>query len=213
MEEAEKTICPVDTGREAQASVSFELHQTREVCVWIPKCRAHEARISKALSHRRDIQQREVRVSFQRHKTCAFMPERGTHEVRVSQVSPDKRDNQQRKVASLLRKDTRPTSQSQNTRAASVLQNVNSASLNLASLGLASRGRDVRLAFALQQLRSEGSRKVLILRDSRLVSSNPPLTDLRDYLTKKMSVHQIAPLCCCERLITTVLSECHCSRI
>jgi len=40
---------------------------------------------------------------------------------------------------------------------------------------------------------------------------DPPLTDLRDYLTKKRSVHQITPQCCCERLITAVLSECHCS--
>ena len=36
-----------------------------------------------------------------------------------------------------------------------------------------------------------------------------PPTDLRDYLTKKRSVYQITPQCCCERLITTVLSECH----
>ena len=36
-----------------------------------------------------------------------------------------------------------------------------------------------------------------------------PLTDLRDYLTKKWSVHLITSQCCCERLITAVLSECH----
>jgi len=43
------------------------------------------------------------------------------------------------------------------------------------------------------------------------VSSSPaPTTDLRDYLTQKKSVHQITPKCCCERLISAVLSECHC---
>ena len=36
--------------------------------------------------------------------------------------------------------------------------------------------------------------------------------DLRDYLTKKRSVHRITPLCCYEQLITTVLSECHCKQ-
>ena len=40
---------------------------------------------------------------------------------------------------------------------------------------------------------------------------NPSLTDLRDYLTKKRSVHQITPQYCCEWLITAVLSGCHCS--
>ena len=40
---------------------------------------------------------------------------------------------------------------------------------------------------------------------------DPPATDLRDYLTKKMSVHQITPQCCCERLVIMVLSECLCS--
>jgi len=40
---------------------------------------------------------------------------------------------------------------------------------------------------------------------------NPPPTDLRDYLTKKRSVHQITPQCYSEWLITAVLFECHCS--
>jgi len=48
------------------------------------------------------------------------------------------------RFASLLSRDTRPASQSQNARAASVLQNVNSVSLNLASLRLASRSCDAR---------------------------------------------------------------------
>ena len=41
-------------------------------------------------------------------------------------------------------------------------------------------------------------------------SSDVPATDLRDYLTMKKSVHQITPQCHCERLISLVLSDCHC---
>jgi len=41
-------------------------------------------------------------------------------------------------------------------------------------------------------------------------SSDVPSTDLRDYLIRKRSVHQIAPRCHCEQLISTVLSDCHC---
>jgi len=40
-----------------------------------------------------------------------------------------------------------------------------------------------------------------------------PAMDLKYYLTKKRSVHQITPQCCCERLITAVLSECRCSSL
>jgi len=42
-------------------------------------------------------------------------------------------------------------------------------------------------------------------------SSDPPTADLRDYLTRKSSVHQVTSQCCCEWLIMIVLSECHCS--
>jgi len=34
--------------------------------------------------------------------------------------------------------------------------------------------------------------------------------DLRDYLIRKRSIHQIAPRCHCEQLISTILSDCHC---
>jgi len=70
----------------------------REVRVWIPKRRAHEARVSEALPHRRDVQQCKVRVSSQRYETRVSTPEHGTREVRVSQMSLDKHDNQQREV-------------------------------------------------------------------------------------------------------------------
>ena len=98
MEEARKIICPTDIGCEAQAHVSSELHQTREVRVWISKHKAHEARVSEALPRRRDIQQHEVHVSSQRHETRVSTSECRTHEVWVSQVSPNKCDNQQREV-------------------------------------------------------------------------------------------------------------------
>ena len=38
-----------------------------------------------------------------------------------------------------------------------------------------------------------------------------PVMDLRDYLIKKRSVHQITFQCYCERLIMAVLSQCHCN--
>jgi len=47
-------------------------------------------------------------------------------------------------------------------------------------------------------------------RESRVCSSATHLTDLRDYLTRKRSIHhQITSQCCCKRLIMTVLSNCH----
>ena len=55
MKEVRKAICPANTGREAQARISSEQHQTREVRVWIPKRRAHEVRVSEALPHKRDV--------------------------------------------------------------------------------------------------------------------------------------------------------------
>jgi len=54
----EKIIYPADTGREAHVCISSEPHQTREVCFWIPKCRAQEARVSEVSPPRRNIQQR-----------------------------------------------------------------------------------------------------------------------------------------------------------
>ena len=75
-----------------------ELHQTREVCVWISKHKAKEAYISEALPYRRDVQQCEVRVSSQKHETRVSKTEHGTKKVRVSQMSLAERDNQQCEV-------------------------------------------------------------------------------------------------------------------
>ena len=81
MKEAGKAICPVETGCEVQPRVSSEQHQTREVCVWIPKRRAHEARVFEALPRRRNVQQREVRLTSQRYETRVFMSKREAHKV------------------------------------------------------------------------------------------------------------------------------------
>ena len=67
MEESRKIICLADTGCEAQPLVSSKLHQMHEVRAWIPKLRAHEACVSEALPHRRNVQQCEICVSSQRH--------------------------------------------------------------------------------------------------------------------------------------------------
>ena len=72
MQEARKIIYLADTGHEAHVCISSEPHQTREVCFWIPKCRAQEARVSEVSPPRRNIQQREVRVSSHRHEARVF---------------------------------------------------------------------------------------------------------------------------------------------
>ena len=84
MQETGKIICPVDTGREAHSCIASELHQTREVCVWIPKCKAQEDRDSEASPHnRRNAQQHELCVSSSRHETRISTIEHGTHKVCV----------------------------------------------------------------------------------------------------------------------------------
>ena len=70
----------------------------REVCVWRPKREAQEACISEASPLKCDVQQREVRVSSQRHETYVSKIERGTQRVYVSQMSLVECDNQQREV-------------------------------------------------------------------------------------------------------------------
>ena len=80
------------------------------------------------------------------------------------------------RFASLL-KDVRPASMCQNVRAASLLQRASSASptqnVKPVSLSLAFQSYDTRLTFTLRWLRSELSLEVLILRDSRPISSIP----------------------------------------
>ena len=46
--------------------------------------------------------------------------------------------------------------------------------------------------------------------DFEVGSSDTPSTDLRDYLIRKKSVHQITSQCHCEWLISAVLFDCHC---
>ena len=58
-QEAGTTVCLTDTECKAYTWLPFELHRTREVCVWRPKIESQEACIFK-----HDAQQREVRVSW-----------------------------------------------------------------------------------------------------------------------------------------------------
>ena len=136
----------------------------------------------------------------------------GTQKACVSQVSLPRCDNQQREVRISSQQRHEIRSQSQNVRAASVLQNVNSVSLNPAPLRLASQSYDTRLTF--RSLTARVRRELKSPHPQRLEAGlfDPLPTDLKDYLTKKRSARQITSLCRCERLITTVLFDCHCKQ-
>ena len=54
-QEGRTTICSADTEREAQARVSSELCQTREVCIWRLKREAQEACIAEASPLKCDV--------------------------------------------------------------------------------------------------------------------------------------------------------------
>jgi len=92
MEEAEKAICSVEIECGAQAPISSKQHHTREPRVSISKCGVHEVCISRVLPQRRDVQQCEVRVFSQRHETRVSIPKCRAHEVCVSKTSPHKRE-------------------------------------------------------------------------------------------------------------------------
>ena len=83
MQEAGTTICPADTEREAQACVSSELRQMREVHVWRPEREAQQACISETSLPKRDVQQREGYASFQRNETHVSATKQGIEKVRV----------------------------------------------------------------------------------------------------------------------------------
>ena len=120
------------------------------------------------------------------------------HEVRVSQMSSGKHDNQQRevRVSSQQRHETRISKPKCESR-------------------VYSTERELRISEPCdpETYVSELRRKINIRSPRRLEAClfDPPSTDLRDYFTKKRSVHQITPQYCCERLITSMLSECQCS--
>ena len=56
-----------------------------EVCVWRPKCEAQESCVSGASPLKRDVQQREVRVSSQKHETRVSRAEHVTKKVLLAQ--------------------------------------------------------------------------------------------------------------------------------
>jgi len=68
--------------------------------------------------------------------------------------------------------------------------------------------QNATLAFSHDWLSSNLNWEIQTLMGSRLVPT--PFTNLRDYLTRKRSVHQITPQYHCERLISVVFSDCHC---
>ena len=74
-------------------------------------------------------------------------------------------------------------------------------------------GRELRVSEpCVSALRSKySSQKLKSPRQSEANLFDPPPADLRDYLTRKRSANLITPSYCCERLITTMLSECCCS--
>jgi len=207
MEEAEKIICPTDIGREAQARVPSKLHQTREVCVWEPKCRAEETRISETLPRRRDVQQHEVRVFSQRHEICVSTSERKAHAVLISQLSPGKHDNQQREVRafSQQRHETRVSKPKCESRVCFKEHELCISEPCAFEACVSELRRKVNIFSPTAKVR----REVKSPHPQRLKVGlfDPPPTDLRGYLTKKRSI-QITPQYCCERLITVVLSEC-----
>jgi len=207
MQEAGKIIYPADTGREAHACVSSKLYQTREVCVWIPKRKAKEARISEALAPRRNAQESEVRVSSNRYETRVSTTECGTHKVCVLKCRQSNATISNTRSVSLLSCISKPKRES---RVCSTECELRISEPCASEMSVS----ELRHKVNIRSPTARDRRELKSPRPQRIEASlfDPLPTDLRDYLTKKMSVHQITPLCCCERLITTMLSECHCNQ-
>ena len=161
--------------------------KNREPCVSISKCETHEVRISEALPNRR-----AVRIPSQGHETRVFVPRR---EVRVS---PKRRETR------VLKHEVRVSSAENEPRV------FNSKSeLRISETCVSKLWCKTHVYFSTIEVRAEmGSPHP---QKFEVGLFGPPPTDLRDYLTKKRNVHQITPQCCCEWLMTAVISECHCS--
>ena len=97
--------------------------------------------------------------------------------------------------ASLLTRATKPTSKSKRESCACSTQH----DLRISEPCVS----DSRLKGGPQKLKSPRQTEANLF-------DSPPM-DLRDYLTKKRSANRITLSCCCERLITSMLSECRCS--
>ena len=137
------------------------------------------------------------------------MSKREAHEVHVSQMSPGKHDNQQRevRVSSQQRRGTRVSMPKRESRVCSTECEVRVPEPCAPETCVSELRRNVNVRSPTVTVRKEMKSP----RPQRLETGpfDPPPTDLRNYLTKKRSVHQITPLCYCEWLITVVLSECH----
>jgi len=114
------------------------------------------------------------------------------HEVRFSQMSSGKRDNQLRevRVSSQQRRETHVSKPKCEIRVCST-----ECELRISELCV-TETRKVNIRSPTARVRKEQT----CPHPQRLEAGlfDPPPTDLRDYLTKKMSVHQITPLCCYE---------------
>jgi len=127
-------------------------------------------------------------------------------------VSPDKRDNHQRevRVSSQQRHDTRISKPKRESRVYSTERELHVSEPCPPETSVSELRRKVNIRFLTARVRRELKSPHPQILEASLF--DPSLTDLKDYLIKKRSVHQITPLCCCERLITTMLSECHCNQ-
>jgi len=161
--------------------------QRHEICVSTPKRGAHEVRVFEASPHRR-----KVRVSSQGHETRVFVPK---HEVRVS--SP-RRETHVLKREGLVSSAENEPHVSNSKREPYVFETC-----------VSKLRHKTHVHSLTAKVRTEPGSP----HPQRLEAGlfDPSTTDLRDYLTKKRSVYQITPQCCCEWLITAVLSECHCN--
>ena len=138
--------------------------------MWRPNREAQKACISEASPLKRDVQQREVRASSQRHETRVSTTKHGTQKVRVSQVSLTKCRNQQREVRvyAQQRRETRVLKPKRDSHVCSI---------------------ECELCVSepcLSELRhKDGSQKLKSPQKPEANLFDPPLTDLRDYLINK----------------------------
>ena len=143
MEKAGKAICLADTGGEVQPHISSKQHQAREVCVWIPKHRPGEPRISETLPHD-GMMNNAKSVSLLRDTRSASLLQNArlmkSASLKCRQINATIIN---KRSTSLISRGTRPASQSQNARAVSVLQNMNSCLQTL-------HPRDLHLRVAMQ---------------------------------------------------------------
>jgi len=142
------------------------------------------------------VHQHEGYSSFQRHETHVSKTRHENEKTRVSQLALIERDNQkcEVRVSAQQRHETHVLKAKRKSRAC------------YAQCGL-------RISEpCVSNYRHKGDpQKLKSPRQHEGNLFDPLPTDLRDYLTKKRSANLITPSFCCERVITTIFSECRCS--